>query len=443
MAGAVLLLGLLACGQAEEPPLRRIVETPPPHKYVRFEIRDNPEKTLNDFLQSKDGHDLLQKVVSGGFHQLLDHPPSNLDELARKYSDNPFLGDFVKKFIAENPQLNSDPSNMLESLKKFSERFGKHSDVVEKMTRDLESTVGPKGLAELKKLVDQFDGNPNLAKLKEIVDTLEARPRDDLPKLEDFPDPGEFGLEDRVGEWVMNLLKREDVQSELGEFLADSPEMKEALADLLKSLGDADGGANWLQKLPEMGRGKWGLDWKPPPLDLGNLPKLPAMSLPQLPRFQLPMPKMGRWKMPQLPGLGGARMPTMPSVSGNRDWLYLVAGVMAVGLAWWFIRKVRWRSGGDAVAALLAALPNEITTRTQLQAAFDALALAKLGHQARPWNHRHIARQLAGAPEQTRAADAFAHLYELARYTPGDDPLTAAEQDAVRASLSALTGGAV
>ena len=42
----------------------------------------------------------------------------------------------------------------------------------------------------------------------------------------------------------------------------------------------------------------------------------------------------------------------------------------------------------------------------------------------------------------TDAAQAFASLYEIARYTPGDDRLSRAEQDAVRDSLAVLTAGA-
>src|SRR5262249_61802198 len=68
--------------------------------------------------------------------------------------------------------------------------------------------------------------------------------------------------------------------------------------------------------------------------------------------------------------------------------------------------------------------PARISTRAELIAAFDYLALLCLGRQARTWNHSAIGHSLASTkPEHHPAARELASLYEGARYAPeGDAP---------------------
>ena len=83
-----------------------------------------------------------------------------------------------------------------------------------------------------------------------------------------------------------------------------------------------------------------------------------------------------------------------------------------------------------------------ITTRTQLIAAFDYLALLLLGDEVRTWNHVAVAQRLGESAARSPAAEALARLYELARYTPGDDTLPPEAQAAARRCLATLAGSA-
>ena len=89
--------------------------------------------------------------------------------------------------------------------------------------------------------------------------------------------------------------------------------------------------------------------------------------------------------------------------------------------------------------------PKDVATRGDLVRAFEFLALRCLGLDAKHRHHLDLANRLGGpsrpASEPRRlAADHLAHLYELARYAPGDEPLAEAELAAARRDLSLLTG---
>jgi hypothetical protein len=85
-------------------------------------------------------------------------------------------------------------------------------------------------------------------------------------------------------------------------------------------------------------------------------------------------------------------------------------------------------------------MSNEVTTRSQLRALFDRLALARLGERARPWNHVLAAQHWSEVATEAAAVRELAQLYERARYTPGDEILPPAEQAEVRRVLAALYG---
>ncbi len=432
--GAILLLGLLATDLAAQAP-GSIKPQPPnqPPRYVRFPINGNPEQMLADFLKTKEGQDIFQQILQGKWQDLLQQPPEMLEKILReKGNDNPIVRELVEKFLKDHPGLQKgDPVALEDALKKFGAKLEGNKDFADMILKSLEQKFGPDGMPKIPDLV------PPVAP-GDLPDVP-------LPKVEDFMDD-DLSLEDRFGEWLSDMLKNESVQHDLAEFFKDAPDLQDAVGDLLRSLQGPSANGNWMPKLPAGGAGKWNFDLKPPkmPFDLGRLPKMPTVKMPQLPRLNLPMPKLGNIGGPRMPGFGGGpNMPGGPSFSAGGEWAYLVVAVLAIGLLWWFLRKVDWssRSRGAQAAALLAALPSVITTRTQLRQAFDALAILRLGEKALPWNHRHIARQLAGAPAASDAANAFANLYEMARYTPGDDRLSATEQNAVRDSLAVLTGG--
>jgi len=437
---ALIALGFLAVDAGAQPfvgPAHRQkihpVDSKHAPKYVRFEFDGNPEQMLAEFLKTKPGQDLLQKLLQGEWRKFLDQPPANLEDLIKQKTDgNPFFRELIDKFLKDNPELpQGNGGDLNEAVKKFAEKLDGNKALTEMILKGVEGQVGPDGLADLSKLLPKMAEKPPI----------------EFSEME-LPEVGEldFSMEDRFTDWLAETLKDGRFRDDIAAFLKESPELSDAIGDLLKSLqGQMD--PNWLPNLPDVGgKGPWNLDIKPPkmPFDLGQLPKLPRVNLPTLPRMNLPkLPQLGRFDMPSLPGFGGApRMPGAPDVSSGTAWLYVgLAGFGIVAFVWLMRNNWKLRTAGDGLANLLATLPSVITTRSQLRQAFDALALSRLGDKARPWNHRLIASHLAEVPASAAAARALANLYEIARYTPGDDSLSPAECEAVRSSLAALTRG--
>jgi hypothetical protein len=85
-----------------------------------------------------------------------------------------------------------------------------------------------------------------------------------------------------------------------------------------------------------------------------------------------------------------------------------------------------------------------IRTREQLVHAFDHVSLDRIGDDARTWNHRVIADQIAEVkPANAEPADQLAGLYERARYAPLDEDLTAGEFSEARRDLRVIAEVAV
>lgn len=397
-------------------------ERPRP-KYVRFEIEGNPEQMLGEFLKSKTGQGLL-KQLEDEWQKLLREPPEGIEKLLKEKAGNSRFRKLVEEFLKENEGILDGKiggDDLRDVVKKFGDKLKDDPDLVKKLT-NLENIDVPK-------LPDQPPDNepPGLPDVNKMIE----------------PDKT---LDERFGEWLKEYLT-EDRQQEFLEWFKETPALQEAIGDLARSLrpgAEAGPDGKWLPSIPDAA--KWKLDLKPPklPWDLGQMPKLPTFKLPTPPRMNIPMPKIGPIHMPQLPNLGAApEMPGTPRVGGSGDWLILVGAVFALGLTYFFLRRFRWDSAAEApYRKLLASLPAEIQTRTELRRAFDLLALSRLGEKARPWNHRQIAGQLGDSDPSRRAAQAFAQLYEIARYTPGDERLSADERAAVHKSLAALTGAA-
>lgn len=418
---------------AAPPPLVKIRPIDPrqPPKYVRFNFDGNPEQMLAEFLKTKTGQDLFQKLLQGEWQKLLETPSANIEDILRQKADaNPFLRELVEKFMNDNPKVRSgNPVDLREAAEKFGEQIKDNKDLVDMLLKNIQAKTGPDGLPDLKNLIPPAP--PGAAPGISLKD---------LPEMSD----DDFSLEDRFGEWLVEALKDSRLRDDIAEFLKETPELADAIGDFMKSLGDNFDGS-WLPRNIDVDGGKWKFDLKPPklPFEMGKLPKLPTFKMPTLPRLNLPkLPRLGRVNFPNLPSFGAApRMPNAPDAPGRSFWLYLGVAIVVGMWIWWLIRNRNGfgRSPENAVATLLASLPTTILTRSELRNAFDALTLAKFGDKARPWNHRHIASHLAEAPASADAAVALANLYEMARYTPGDDRLSDAERQIVKKSLAVLT----
>ncbi|QEL13905.1 hypothetical protein [Limnoglobus roseus] len=136
------------------------------------------------------------------------------------------------------------------------------------------------------------------------------------------------------------------------------------------------------------------------------------------------------------------------SGGGGGTWLpVILLVVIAVGalLAWKFWPMLARRE--SAAEAGVRALnrwpvdPRTINSREELVKAFEYLSVLLCGDAARVWNHETIARALRQQiPHSELIADELAKLYELARYTPPGEPLSAGALADARRCLCRLAG---
>jgi hypothetical protein len=175
------------------------------------------------------------------------------------------------------------------------------------------------------------------------------------------------------------------------------------------------------------------------------------------------LPKPGNWlsdnvrprsgpRVGSLPRLPSPSSSSVPRVSGGGLLRFIVI-VAAVAL----LLFVAWKSRGLWAGALLRGRssewrlgpwpvrPDQVSTRGDLVRAFEHLALMCLGLPAR--NHHHldlgqlIADQPSLDPDRRRdAALTLARLYEQARYTPDDEPLSPQDVADARRELGYLAG---
>jgi hypothetical protein len=126
---------------------------------------------------------------------------------------------------------------------------------------------------------------------------------------------------------------------------------------------------------------------------------------------------------------------------------WVVAAVAVIAIA--------WQSIGKRVAARIAprnfrlgpwpVQPNSVADRNDIVAAFEYLALLRLGAVARATNHIAVAARLQSEEadaERRAAAGTLARLYERLRYEPHPAPLGANELAAARKNLSMLARAA-
>jgi hypothetical protein len=85
--------------------------------------------------------------------------------------------------------------------------------------------------------------------------------------------------------------------------------------------------------------------------------------------------------------------------------------------------------------------PHRLASRQDVVAAFEHLSVLICGPVAKTWTHTTIAGALSElATAEPRRALMLARLYELARYTPVEEPLTTAELAEARRLVCRLAG---
>jgi hypothetical protein len=328
----------------------------------------------------------------------------------------------------------------------------KNPDFLKQLEKMLQDPDFPKNLeSKLPQDVpvpDQNQGADLKNKLQELVDQGKQQGPPPIvgeagmvgkggPKL---PDPPKGPVASQPGtavdsDWVKWMEKN----------FGDSPAAQEAMKDLINSFskGDMKG---MFDDVPELKNGAWKDigDWgKSNGLDIGKI-KPPDLST-------------GQGGSPNLGGGGGSSWGSGGGggsiggggggvgLGGGGTALAVIAGIAgALFLALILFR--RWkidqaRRAAHGAAGGLGIDLESIRTREELVRAFDHVSLDQIGEEARAWNHRVIADQIAGTrPAQAAPATELAGLYERARYAPTDEDLSAGEFADARRDLRTIAG---
>lgn len=260
--------------------------------------------------------------------------------------------------------------------------------------------------------------------------------------------------------------------------LDETPAVKKALFDIVDGTGDLkgpDGEGLWDSLTKDMGGGKgfgdlfsgldtggdWnlggGADWSFPKLNWnfnwGNNrpPDIGSAGPPRdswfskwrrSPSSSSSSSSSGSswfsgWKAPRW-NLG------MPSLDGTWWPLLFVIAALVGGVFLW---RMLARRGFDPMRIDPYALgpwpvdPHHLKTRQDVVVAFEHLSVLLCGEVAKTWTHTTIASALSEvALAEPERAMMLARLYELARYTPVDEPLTTAELAEARRLVCRLAG---
>lgn len=260
--------------------------------------------------------------------------------------------------------------------------------------------------------------------------------------------------------------------------LDETPAVKKALFDLADGsfdLKDPDGNKLWETFGKEFGDGKglgdlfdgfdgdgfkfgdnwdfpklnWNLNFNwgnssPPKLDPGNAtPRESWWSRWRRSPSTPSSPSSGSswfsgWKAPKW-NIG------VPAVDGT--WLpvvFLVAALVGGFFLWRYLAR-RWVVPDNRIDPYALGPwpvdPFHLASRQDVVVAFEHLSVLICGEVAKTWTHTTIAGALSElAMAEPQRAMLLARLYELARYTPADEPLTTAELAEARRIVCTLAG---
>jgi hypothetical protein len=348
---------------------------------------------------------------------LLRADEQGIQRLLQQIQANPQLGgDWLKKIDPNNPALR----NLLRDFaQQVSDGQGLTPEKLRQLKTDWEKRFTNGGNVEM----PAFQGEPP--------------PIAPAPPLAPREAPVDA---DRLARWTRDMLQDLD-ETQVGDFLRESPAWQRALERIEQTIRLPEGNVDWLDRVPDNLRlpEGWRLEGLTRPFENWSLAgRLPEFSLP---RFRFAPPRLGNFNFG-----GGPRFPGAPSVGGsvNENLFWVLLPVLLALLAFIFYRQLGRAAGVAGVAPRLGPWPvdpSQVRTRLELTQAFEYLARLLVGDEVRTWNHRAVARKL-GAVREPGVAQALAGLYELARYTPGDDVLDSAQQAAAQRHLLALRDAA-
>jgi hypothetical protein len=384
-------------------PIERGKAPPTSNRYVPFPFDVDPQTLVQDRLNQlknlQQMQDLLERIQRDPSAFQFDK--QMLDSLKHLNLRDPKVQEELKPWVQKNTQ--GKPSVTPEDAAKFQAAIKK---AVESQQAASPSSAPP------------AQGAPAVAPAK-----IELPP--DAPQA---PDP-EAGVRD----WLKNIIERAE-DSNLGEWLRESPAFQKAIVDLHSSV-----------RMPDVKPNAWGLDRL---LKLDRLPMPDATTLERLGRFKPNLPNINPPSLPSIsrPSLPPVSAPALPSAANLgtlATWLLCLALVALV--AWQASRWINLPGRSARVSAVdigpWPVDPNNVSTRAELVQAVDYLALLVLGTKARTWHHRAIAEAIAKrAAGLSDVAVRLAALYEQARYTDGVETLAANDRDHARQALAQLVG---
>jgi hypothetical protein len=400
---ALLILGIITIGTmpAAAQPGGLVQRPGQPQRYVPFPFDVNAEALVQDRLNQlknrQQAQDLVQKLLRDANRFHLDN--KTREALQKLNLNDPRVQQRLKPWVEKGTQ--GQPAVSSAELKKL-------EDAIEQAATDR-----------------QVPAPPSPPEGPSAGPASVGLPPDEVPKPPD--------AEEGVRDWLKRVLERAE-ESNIGEWLRDSPAFQKALHEL-------QGSAH----MPDIQPHRWGLDRF---LKLDKLPMPDAATLERLGRFKpklphIDPPSLPSLSRPSLPAVSAPSMPTTASLGTLATWLLCLA--MVALLAWQASRWIHLPGRAARTAAQdigpWPVRPSEVSTRAELVQAFDYLALLRCGVTARSWHHRAVARALA---DRTAAladdAAQLAALYERARYTEGAEVLGPDQRDQARAALVRLAG---
>jgi hypothetical protein len=407
---------------------------------------------------------LAQDPISGSHRLLDDAPPSAaaaeqaMANRLRQLHDSRELHDLAKRFL-EDPgfrrrlQANLKPGEFQGLMDKVRRGEGLPGDLALPELLKQAERIKPEEADRMRQLADKL--KPPEPPAGPATSLTQRKPSQPMPKQSSQPPPPppppafepQPSPEPPRSPWAQI---QEESSSWFKERMADLPEK---LADWLNAIGDGTEGDALRQALRALSRGEEKL-----PFGLSDRARELAESVSGLKDYMPQGVSLSDFRtlfedvhLPSPPKVG------MPSVhfqlpeggDGVGPWWMWVLLLGVLGFVLWkasaSARRARsdargWRLGPWPVA------PGAVSTRNELVAAFEYLALLCLGPAARARHHLDLAANLAergraADPERRRrAAEELARLYEQARYTPDDELLTPEDLAAARRDLCFLAG---
>ena len=443
-------------------------------------VRNLARKLLSDPKQldklSPRNKDLLRKLLEDKDFQDLLRDPKVAEQLSRELRDNPNLTPEQLEMLRKS--VDQIPPGELEKLARQAAENPRDFNLNPEQARELEKLaramregkLPDKSKADLAKLLDQMRDNPNVQRgdLDALRRTLPGLPSPRPVSPGDPPDPPSGILDppqvrpepvapppppgpDQTGQQPEGPTKPDtaandtlaDALVKLVDWVQDfDPEgsLLSSTADWLRGLLTDDGTEHWGQTTDLVGSLGQLREWLPTGERLQAAGSwLEQLSPPQVPGVSAP----------SSPSLPGAAVPSFSADAPEQLARLVVWGIVLAGLAFvaWKLTKMYREAAGGSAAGRWPVEPGAVATRGDLVRAFEYLALRLLGLDARHRHHLDLADRLGGPaelgdPDRRRAAGHLAHLYELARYAPEDEPLPEAEMAAARRDLSFLAGAA-